>query len=214
MLAKKYIVEATGAAILTLTILLINNPIATSFIWAALLIIRKNQSHGYFNLAITFSLYASHFISLKETLRFTLYQILGSFTALIFFKNITGSYFTPDTTIINSFALLSIIEALGTAILCLTILSFHESSKEKSSSSAIHSAIMSAITLIGLQTIGTILYPSFGFAVFLGTFLDISNQLFKEQLHINVYYSLIYFVIPMAVGLSSYHIQKWINDEL
>lgn len=214
MFAKKYIVEAIGTTILTLTILLTNNPIATSFIWASLLVIRKNQTHGYFNLAITFSLYAGRFISLKEMVRFSFYQIIGSFGALICFKYITGSYFTPDITIINSFFVLSIIEALSAAILCLTILTMHEPNKEKNSSAVTHTAIISAITLIGLQTVGTILYPSFGLAVFLGTFLDISNELFKQQLHTNTHYTLVYFVIPAAVGLFSYQIKKWMNDEV
>lgn len=213
MFAKKYILEAIGTIILTLTILLINNPIATSFIWASFLVIRKNQAHGYFNSAITASLYAGRLISLKEMLHFSLYQIIGSFTALICFKYITGSYFTPDTTIINSFSVLSIIEGLSAAILCLTILTIHEPSKEKNSSSIIHTAIISAISLIGLQTVGTILYPSFGLAVFLGTFLDISNELFKQQLHTNTHYALVYFVMPSAVGLCSYQIKKWMLDE-
>ncbi|RTL07237.1 hypothetical protein EKK58_03615 [Candidatus Dependentiae bacterium] len=214
MFAKKYIVEAIGTTILTLIILLINNPIATSFIWASLLIIRKNQTHGYFNLAVTCSLYAARFISLKDMLRFSFYQTIGSFAGLICFKYITGSYFTPDTTIINSFSVLSIIEALSAAILCMTILTIHEPTKEKNSSSVAHTAIISAITLIGLQTVGTILHPSFGLAVFLGTFLDTGNELFKQQLHINTHYTLVYFVIPTAAGLCSYQIKKWTNEEL
>lgn len=212
MFAKKYIVEAVGTTVLTLTIILINNPLATAFLWASLLVIRKNQEHCYFNLAITCSFYAARYLSLKEALHFGFYQIIGSFLGLVCFKYISGSYFTPDTTIINSFSLLSIFEAVSTALLCLTALAIYEPAKDKKNGTIIHNAIIHAITLIGLQTIGSIVYPSFGIAVLLSTFLDMNNESFRTQLQTNIHYSLIYFIIPIAIGLASYQLKKWLDD--
>jgi glycerol uptake facilitator-like aquaporin len=212
MFAKKYSIEAIGSAILTLTILLTNNPVATGFLWSSLLIIRKNQSHGYFNLAVTCSLYAARYLSLKQACLFGVYQIIGSLAALVSFKYITGSYFAPDTTIISSLSLLNVIEALGALILCLTILAIYTANKEYNSSSIVHTALISATTLIGLQTIGAIVYPSFGCAVLLSTFFDINNELFAQQLRTNLHYSLVYWIMPMAVGLCSYQIKRWIDE--
>jgi glycerol uptake facilitator-like aquaporin len=212
MLAKKYSIEAIGSAILTLTILLTNNPIAAGFLWISLLIIRKNQSHGYFNMSVTCSLYAARYLSLKQAALFGIHQVIGSLAALLSFKYITGSYFAPDTTIINSLSLLNAIEGFGALILCLTILALYTVKHEHNSSSVVHTALISGITLIGLQTVGAIIYPSFGCAVLLSTFFDMSNELFSQQLGTNIHYSLIYWIVPMAVGLCSYHIKKWIDE--
>ncbi|HTM06673.1 MAG TPA: aquaporin [Patescibacteria group bacterium] len=212
MFAKKYVLEAIGTAILTLSILLTNNPMATGFLWASLLIIRNNKSHGYFNLAITCSLYAARYISMKQAALFCIYQVLGSLAALISFKYISGSYFAPDATIVSSFSLLNVIEGLSTLIVCLTILAVYTVNKEHNASSHVHTALISATTLIGLQTIGAIVYPSFGCAVLLSTFFDISNELFIQQLRINIHYSLIYCIVPMAMGLCSYQLKRWIDE--
>ena len=209
---KKYINELFTTCIITLSLLITNNPIGTTCLWSVFLIIYYKKNHGFFNSAITLSLYMKNYYTTADMLLLVINQAIGSSLALIIFKFISGSFFTPDQIPLETMPFLIGIESICTFILCNVILTMKNiDAQDNTKKNIIHTVFIYTLGHIATQSLGGILNPSFGAAVLIIT--AFFNRSAETNLLNSAYYSMLYCITPLLLGLLTPYLKNIAETE-
>lgn len=203
---KYFLIECIGTFFLVFSILTTANPLAIGLTLAAMVYIAGHISGGHFNPAVSLSVWLRGKLSNMYLALYILAQILGAFIAAWLYFMIINKVAYPVPAAAFSSWKAMLIEAIGTFLLCLVVLTV--ATTKKLQGNYIYGLMigltLTAIIFIGGSLSGGAFNPAVGTGPILFDFI-------KGGPAIHILY--IYLVGPCCGSLLAAAVYRIINDE-
>ena len=195
---KRYLFEFIGTFFLVMTIGLTGNPLAIGIMLTVLVYMGGHISGAHYNPAVTISIYLKKLISKEVAIKYILVQIAASTfaSAVIYFITQDLLKVAPSETATIPQIIIS--EFLFTFLLILVILNV--ATNKKTEGNSYYGLAIGFTVMASAYCVGGISGGAFNPAVGLGP--EITSFLITKD--INLFYSLIYLIVPTFGGIIAY----------
>ena len=199
---KRYLFEFIGTFFLVMTIGLTGNPLAIGVMLTVLVYMGGHISGAHYNPAVTISIYLKKLISKEVAIKYILVQIAASTfaSAVIYFITQDLLKVAPSETATIPQIIIS--EFLFTFLLILVILNV--ATNKKTEGNSYYGLAIGFTVMASAYCVGGISGGAFNPAVGLGP--EITSFLITKD--INLFYSLIYLIVPTFGGIIAYIVDK------
>ena len=199
---KRYLFEFIGTFFLVMTIGLTGNPLAIGIMLTVLVYMGGHISGAHYNPAVTISIYLKKLISKEVAIKYILVQIAASTfaSAVIYFITQDLLKVAPSETATIPQIIIS--EFLFTFLLVLVILNV--ATNKKTEGNSYYGLAIGFTVMASAYCVGGISGGAFNPAVGLGP--EITSFLITKD--INLFYSLIYLIVPTFGGIIAYIVDK------
>ena len=199
---KRYLFEFIGTFFLVMTIGLTGNPLAIGVMLTVLVYMGGHISGAHYNPAVTISIYLKKLISKEVAIKYILVQIAASTfaSAVIYFITQDLLKVAPSETATIPQIIIS--EFLFTFLLILVILNV--ATNKKTEGNSYYGLAIGFTVMASAYCVGGISGGAFNPAVGLGP--EITSFLITKD--INLFYSLIYLIVPTFGGITAYIVDK------
>tara|TARA_B100000886_G_scaffold72661_1_gene46583 strand:+ start:1022 stop:1633 length:612 start_codon:yes stop_codon:yes gene_type:complete len=199
---KRYLFEFIGTFFLVMTIGLTGNPLAIGIMLTVLVYMGGHISGAHYNPAVTISIYLKKLISKEVAIKYILVQIAASTfaSAVIYFITQDLLKVAPSETATIPQIIIS--EFLFTFLLILVILNV--ATNKKTEGNSYYGLAIGFTVMASAYCVGGISGGAFNPAVGLGP--EITSFLITKD--INLFYSLIYLIVPTFGGIIAYIVDK------
>ena len=199
---KRYLFEFIGTFFLVMTIGLTGNPLAIGIMLTVLVYMGGHISGAHYNPAVTISIYLKKIISKDVAIKYILVQIAASTfaSAVIYFITQDLLKVAPSETATIPQIIIS--EFLFTFLLILVILNV--ATNKKTEGNSYYGLAIGFTVMASAYCVGGISGGAFNPAVGLGP--EITSFLITKD--INLFYSLIYLIVPTFGGIIAYIVDK------
>jgi len=199
---KRYLFEFIGTFFLVMTIGLTGNPLAIGIMLTVLVYMGGHISGAHYNPAVTISIYLKKLISKEVAIKYILVQIAASTFASAVIYFITQDLLKVAPSEIATIPQIIISEFLFTFLLVLVILNV--ATNKKTEGNSYYGLAIGFTVMASAYCVGGISGGAFNPAVGLGP--EITSFLITKD--INLFYSLIYLIVPTFGGIIAYIVDK------